>query len=212
MRFSEARLPQVIGQARHNLGLNPDTYNEYDTQLGRQILQEASQSFMTTVRSLRTPNLREIQLQNLANMTPAPGKESDVAVKEEPQGIERQQLADDPINTDAWPADTNANPQPASKVHFHPPMPPRSISLPARSAAPTPNTAPATYSYEQHIDGPSYYDFVPSDFEHAPFLTGTDFEAVIEDPDLYAPSSLNQNDLEEFTLVDNPARHMGSRH
>lgn len=205
MRFSQVRLPDVIRQARENLGFDPETYNEHEGQLGRQILQEAGQSFMTTMRSLQAPNLRERQLQNLASTAPADSGEQDVAVKEEPRRIERRQPSNEPIAVEPWPANVGADLQSTTGVHLHPHMPPRSISLPTRSAAPAPLPAPSAYGYQQQIEPSSYYNLLPSDFEHAPFLTGTDFEAVIEDPDMYGPGNLTQNDLEGYTFVNNPS-------
>lgn len=207
MRFSQVRLPDVIRQARENLGFDPETYNEHDRQLGRHILQEAGQSFMTTMRSLQAPNLRERQLQNLASIDSGDSGVHGVAVKEEPPRIERRRPSNEPVAIVTWPADLGANMQSTTTVQSHPHMPPRSLSLPTRSAAPAPFPVPSAYGYQPQIGTPTYYDFVPTDFEHAPFLTGTEFEAVIEDPDLYGPGSLTQNDLEGYTFVNNPSGH-----
>lgn len=200
MRFSEIRLPQVIRQAHENLGYSPEVYSEYDRELGRQILQEARQSFMTTMRSHQAPNLRETQLQNLEIRDHAQLSEQNLATRERPRRIERRLSSNEPVNV-ASQRTPSVDPQLQ--------MTSRHISLPTRSAAPTPLTAPSSYGFQQQIEGPAYYNYVPSDFEHAPFLTSPEFEAVIEDPDLYGADRLIQNDIEGYTFVDDPVQYQG---
>lgn len=190
MRFSEVRLPQVIRQARETQGYHSESYNEFDGQLGRQILQEASQLFMTTMATLPPPNLRDTQILSLASITSAESKEQNAAVKEEPRRFGRRQPSNEPIAVETWPANPSFGLQSTPGVHLHPQMPSRSISSPTRPAIPAPPQAYPAYGYQPQIEPTNYYNFVPSDFEHTPYLTSAEFEAIVEDPDLYAAAAV----------------------
>ena len=202
VRFSETRLQQVIHQAHRNLGYDPEAFPDYDRQLGRQILQEARQSFIATMMTHQAPNLRETQLQNLEARSDVRLGEQNVATRERPRRIERRVSSNEPINVDRWTAHVASQNAPVVNPQLQ--IASRPVSLPTRPAAQTPVAAPPSYVYEHQPEGPTYYNYVPTDYEHNPFLGVPEFEAVIEDPDLYGPS-----ELEGYTFVDNPDQQQG---
>lgn len=192
----------MIRRARENLGYDPEAYNEHDTQLSRQILHEAGQSFMAVMNTPPAVNLRDTQLESLAGIPAAHSSEEDVAVKAEPRRIERRQSFNEAVSTESWPAEQGVTTQSAPIARPAPQVSTRPIDLPTRPAASHSFSAPLPHVYQQGTGPPSYYNVMPADFEHAPFLTGAEFGAVIEDPDLYGAASFPLNDFDDFTIVD----------
>ncbi|KAK5942799.1 hypothetical protein PMZ80_005365 [Knufia obscura] len=203
-RFSELRLPGVVQQAHQNLGNTVDRHQNYDMQFGRQILQEASRAFMAEMSRLPPPNLRESQLQSLASSTRAGQDPESIVVKEEPRRMERRLSSYEPAGSQSWPVDSTHSSQPIFPATFQQHIPTRPMDPSSRSGAPIPISGPPSFGYQQQVEASTYYNYMPSDFEQVPFLASAEFGATIEDPDMYGPGSLTQNDLEGFTFVDNP--------
>lgn len=196
IHFSELRMPEVIRRSREMLHVSPEDYHERDTQLVRTILQEASQAFMLEARQSNPPSLREIKQQNSPGASAVDAGENTIIAKETKRQVGQ-----------VLPAENNRRQeftQPlAPAVSPQPQMPKRTMRLPTRPADDVP---PATQSFGfPHAPEYSEASWATQDFEHFPYLNMPEFDATIEDPDMYGPGTMIQNDLEGFDFVENPA-------
>lgn len=189
VHFAIVRIPDIIPLARQRMHLDPNTSTEYDAELGRTVLQEAMQFFMSELTRNRQPSIQQIRDQN----TPAPSTVMTDQQTMAQRDITRplQQLR--PAN---WYA---ALPMHAPQQALHTPQIPLQNFQQAHrsivSAPTTPSPAPtATFSDPVHLQQQFNYDTNiwpnqdPSQFEE--MMSGFD------------TLSSNQGESDEYDFLD----------
>ena len=196
-------MPDVIRQSRQLLNFQSDDYNEQNSQLVQTVLQEASQAFMEELRTRHTPSLREIKQQNSPRASAVDIGENTVIVKDT-QRKPQPMVSPTPENWQPTGIALSEQTVPSQQQ-----LSMQSMQLPTRPANPqmasTPHGGVPTQFYADHQalhHGHDYGESTQFDFD---YLNMHEFDASIEDSDLYGTGSLNQNDYDRFDFVDNPS-------
>lgn len=207
-------MPEVIRSSRQKLKLEPEDYNDQNSELVRTILQEASHKFMKELRETQPQSLKEIKQENSPSDSAAdPGEQTMIprdyisSMKQDPATNERETIHQPwhpptPGLQSLLPTEiASQSPYPRQFA----PQPQQTFDLPTRPAAlASSQQQMPSYSYDDAPDF-SYTPYVLQDFENVQFIHDPEFTAIVEDPELYNPNSLGSHDL-DFEWIDGSSR------